>query len=139
VSCATPGAHGAILVVDDEFAFRDILAQVMRDEGYRVAVAANGAEALEAMGRERPALILLDLMMPGVDGIDVLTTMGRTPSLANVPVLVITAADVSVHKRLARVVGTMRKPINLHSLVQKVEQLLRRGPGSSDAAPRLFR
>lgn len=139
MSCVPPEGTRSILVVDDEFAFRDILAQVLRDEGYQVNVAGNGAEALESMGRERPALLLLDLMMPGVDGIDVLTTMGRTPAYANVPVLVITAADVSVHKRLARVVGTMRKPFSLHALVQKVEQLMRRGPESPSEIRPLFR
>jgi len=98
---------------------------VLRDEGYRVGVAANGTQALEAMGRDRPALVLLDLMMPGVDGVDVLNTMGRTPSLATIPVLVITASDATPHRRLARVVGTMRKPVSLHALLQKVDVLLR--------------
>lgn len=115
-----------ILVVDDEFALRDILAQVLRDEGYRVMTAGSGQEALELMGRERPALVLLDLMMPGLSGVDVLTTMSSTPALATIPVLVVTAADAPTHRRLVPVVGTMKKPVALHALVQKIGQLLRR-------------
>lgn len=119
---ATPGL---ILVVDDEVAFSDTVAQILRDEGYRVDVASDGRRALELMAQERPGLVLLDLMMPVMSGQDLLARMANDRQLATVPVLVLSGVlNPALDRRSARVVGVMRKPIVLHALLVKVASIL---------------
>lgn len=88
----------------------------------RTNVAANGREAIECLGRERPDVVILDMMMPALSGNEVLAFMGRTAPLATVPIIVVSASPAAqVDRRAARVVAIMRKPVSLHALVQKVQ------------------
>lgn len=138
MSCTDDATPGLILVVDDEVAFRDTVAQILRDEGYRVDVASDGRQAFERMARERPALVLLDLMMPTMDGHEVLARMGQSRELATVPVIVLSGiVNPVLDRRSAKVVGVMRKPIVLHALVMKVEGIVppRRDRADSSAQP----
>jgi two-component system nitrogen regulation response regulator NtrX len=64
--------HESILIVDDDSGVRDSIGAVLSDEGFRVRYAVDGAEALASAGRERPDLVLLDVWLPGMDGIQVL-------------------------------------------------------------------
>lgn len=84
---------GHVLVVDDDDANRDMLARRLRRQGFRVGVAASGLEGLKALRAERFDLILLDLVMPNLDGFQVLTRMKSDPVLAEVPVIMISALD----------------------------------------------
>ena len=84
-----------ILLVDDEAANRDMLSRRLERRGYSVAVAASGADALEALHRERFAAVLLDVQMPGLSGLDVLQELRRTWGPAELPVLMVTAKDGS--------------------------------------------
>lgn len=121
----TPRAAPAlVLIVDDEIAFRDVLAHVLRDEGYRVEVASNGVEALAHLRRERPALMLLDLVMPVMSGTDVLASMSSDPDLAPVPVLVVSGAPERVKVVAGKVAGVATKPVNLEALLQSVSSLV---------------
>jgi putative two-component system response regulator len=82
-----------VLVVDDELAGRKALGAILSAQGYSVALAANGPEALAEAVLVQPDLILLDIMMPGMDGFEVCRRLRATPDLADVPVLMLTALD----------------------------------------------
>jgi two-component system response regulator MprA len=116
-----------ILVVDDEAAVRDALSRTLRFEGYQVAVANDGVAALEALRTLDPDLVLLDVMMPRLDG---LATCRRLRADGNVvPVLMLTAAD-SVGDRVAGLdAGAddyLVKPFALQELLARIRALLRR-------------
>jgi CheY-like chemotaxis protein len=92
-----------ILVVDDEASARNALARLLRKEGYEVETANNGREALEALeaaGAQRPDLVLLDLMMPEIDGLELLEILHADPHFKALPVVVLTAiSDIhTVHR-----------------------------------------
>lgn len=118
-----PDRRPLILIVDDERAVSEIVAQVLADEGFRTATAFDGASALEHMGRETPGLVLLDLMMPRVDGFSVLQRMTDHVTLSRTPVLVMTGTP-NPRVRSSNVVGVMKKPVTLDALVQRVGSAL---------------
>jgi CheY-like chemotaxis protein len=84
-----------ILVVDDDPATRDVLRRTLVKAGWRIAEVASGSAFLDALERSRPAVILLDLMMPSMDGFEVLEAMGQRDEWREIPVLVVTAKDLS--------------------------------------------
>jgi CheY-like chemotaxis protein len=84
--------HPRVLVVDDDESMRMTLEAILRRDGHQIVVAAGGEEALARMrGGPPPDLVLLDLLMPGMGGWDVIEAMGQSPGLAEVPVVVLTA------------------------------------------------
>src|SRR6185503_13972646 len=85
------GAAPRILVVEDERDIAALVAYHLTKEGYRVRTAEGGVEALEAISVERPDLVLLDLMLPGFSGYEVLGELRRRPELNELPVVVLTA------------------------------------------------
>lgn len=112
----------SVLVVDDDRDSREAMAEALSLEGYSVTTAANGAEALAHLRTGyRPHAILLDLMMPGVDGWDFRTEQKRDATLAKIPVIVISGVG-----KLVDVEYLLRKPIELAEL----RALLRRITGS---------
>jgi CheY-like chemotaxis protein len=82
-------------VVEDDEATRAVLNRMLVGEGWAVSTAANGLEALERVEAARPDLILLDLMMPEMDGFDFLVELHKRPGAAEIPVVVVTAADLT--------------------------------------------
>ena len=84
-----------VLVVDDDAKSRDVLRRTLTKEGWTVAEAANGREALDHLERGRPVLVLLDLMMPEMDGFEVLERMRRDEAWRDIPVIVVTAKDLT--------------------------------------------
>jgi len=118
-----------ILVVEDE---RDIAALVafhLTKEGYRVRTAESGQEGLEAMTADRPDLVLLDLMLPGFSGYEVLQEMRRRPDLAEVPVVVLTARRDEADRVMGLELGAddyVTKPFSPRELVLRVAAVLRR-------------
>jgi CheY-like chemotaxis protein len=85
----------AVLGVDDEPDARALVRDILAHEGYKVREAANGVEALQAIAEERPSLVVLDLMMPGLDGFAVLDRLSADPGLRTLPVVVLTALALS--------------------------------------------
>jgi two-component system response regulator MprA len=105
-----------ILVVDDEPDLRDLVVLTLTDEGYDVGVASNGREALERVAERRPDLILLDMMMPVMDGRAVCNALRANGGLPRV--VVMTAADhVSQCAREVGAVGWLAKPFDIDELV----------------------
>jgi CheY-like chemotaxis protein len=84
-----------VLLVDDETETRYLLGAILDAEGYGSLLAASGNEALEVLSRIRPDAVLLDLLMPGMDGFELLTRIKEDPSLRNLPVLVLTGKDLT--------------------------------------------
>lgn len=117
---------GPILVIDDDQSILDIVTEILGDEGYAVQTAANGAEGLALMRREQPALVLLDMRMPVLDGWGFAQALG-TQGL-RVPIVVMTAAQDT--QRWACEIGAfsaLAKPFNVGDLLQVVEGALRAG------------
>jgi two-component system alkaline phosphatase synthesis response regulator PhoP/two-component system response regulator ResD len=124
-----------ILVVDDEKNIVQLCRLYLRNEGFRVEEAYDGAEALEKARSLNPDLIILDLMMPEMDGLSVCRELRKTSS---VPVIILTARDDDVDKIVGLEVGAddyVTKPFNPRELVARVKAVLRRSQGAvaSDA------
>jgi two-component system response regulator RegX3 len=117
-----------ILVVDDEESYRDALSVALEREGFRVVTAADGAEALEQFERSQPSLVLLDVMLPQMSGIDVCREL-RTRS--QVPIIMVTARDGEIDAVVGLEVGAddyVTKPVRLRELVARVRAAMRRSP-----------
>ena len=108
-----------ILVVDDEFDLSSTVRAILEGEGYRVDVCANGREALERLKGNRPDLVLLDVMLPVVDGYGVLKAMRQAPTLADVPVVLMNSFPP---RRDGDWQGFLRKPFTLSALLDTVRQ-----------------
>ncbi|MFD0888145.1 response regulator transcription factor [Streptosporangium algeriense] len=129
------GEAARVLVVDDEPALREALQSSLEFEGYRVGLAGDGQAALDALRREPYELVLLDVMMPGLDG---LTACRRLRAAGNhVPVLMLTARDAVGDRVSGLDAGAddyLVKPFELDELLARVRALLRRGALTVSAA-----
>jgi len=113
-----------ILVVDDEFDIVDVLSDLLTAEGYRVVTASNGREGLTRAAEAHPDLILLDRMMPVVDGAEMLRLLRQEPELDRIPVIMMSAAE---GRRLAQELGCaafLKKPFDLNTLLETVARLV---------------
>jgi|SRR5579859_1800851 len=119
-----PASEAYVLVVDDDPAIRGLLADALREEGYAVDLAAHGREALEAMRARRPATVVLDLMMPTMDGFTFMEACHHEQLCDNVPIVVISA----VHDALQRIKDVpihacVAKPFDLDELIRTITEL----------------
>lgn len=117
-----------ILVVDDEESYRDALSIALDREGFSVITAADGAEALAAFDRDHPVLVLLDVMLPKMSGIDICREIR---SRSSVPIIMVTAKNAEIDTVVGLEVGAddyITKPFSLRELVARVRALLRRAP-----------
>ena len=122
-------AAARILIVEDERDISALVAYHLTKEGFRVRTAESGQEALEAAESERPDLILLDLMLPGLSGYEVLAELRRRPELADVPVMVLTARREEPDRVKGLELGAddyLTKPFSPRELVLRVAAVLRR-------------
>src|SRR5829696_745187 len=120
-----------VLVVDDEPVLRTIVREILHEEGYAVIEAEDGQVMLEIMAREHPDLVLMDVMMPGVDGRDAYRQLRSRPEHRDVPVVMMSAA-VQSHRLDPSIAGFMAKPFDLNQLVELVVRLIGH-PNSSNA------
>ncbi len=107
----------AVLVVEDDADVRDAIAEVLADAGYVVRTASHGGEALESMRAFRPCVVVLDLLMPIVDGWAVVREMLADPALVDIPVCVVTALEMLAPRTAACV---LPKPLRLQTLLDAV-------------------
>jgi DNA-binding response OmpR family regulator len=128
-----------ILVVDDEPAVRDLLAYNLRKAHYDVLVAADGREALRLAGEASPDLILLDLMIPEVDGLDVCRELRKSN---NVPIIMITARGEEIDRVVGLELGAddyVTKPFSVRELMARIKAVLRRASSEEqEKAPSTF-
>ena len=118
-----------ILVVDDELGIRDLLQEILNDEGHTVEVAENAAQARAARLRDRPDLVLLDIWMPDTDGVTLLKEWSSTGALT-MPVIMMSGhatIDTAVEATKIGALAFLEKPITLQKLLKAVEQGLARG------------
>jgi two-component system OmpR family response regulator len=133
---ASNGAR--VLVVDDEPNITELVAMALRYEGFTVQTAANGRDAVSAVAAFSPALVILDIMLPDIDGIEVLRRLvaqGR-----KVPIIFLTAKDATEDKVHGLTVGGddyVTKPFSIEELVARVRVVLRRHAGGENGVSRL--
>jgi len=117
---------GSILVVEDESSIASFVAAYLKNAGYGVRTAASGSEALSQVATDPPLLVVLDLMLPDIDGIEVCRRIRKN---SDVPILMLTARDEDVDKIIGLEVGAddyLTKPFNPRELVARVKSILRR-------------
>lgn len=123
-----------ILVVDDETAFLESLQFTLEQDGYRVLTAMDGVAGLQLARAESPDLVILDVMLPGMDGFTICRELRRE---SDVPVIMLTARDDETDKVVGLELGAddyVTKPFGLRELKARVRAVLRRREGTSDAA-----
>jgi two-component system response regulator RegX3 len=124
-----------ILVVEDEESFSDPLSYLLRKEGYEVSVAETGPMALEDFDRSGADLVLLDLMLPGLSGMDVCRELRHRSS---VPVIMLTAKDSEIDKVVGLEIGAddyVTKPYSSRELLARIKAVLRRGQEPDELLP----
>ena len=110
-----------VLVVDDDPAIRGLVADALREEGYSVDLAAHGREALEAMRARRPATVVLDLMMPIMDGFTFIEACRNEQLCENVPIVVMSAVQDALQRvQAASIQAYLAKPFDLNELIRTV-------------------
>ncbi|MBC7250852.1 MAG: response regulator [Anaerolineae bacterium] len=128
-----PKPAKTIVCVEDEPEVIELIQVMLETSGYRVIGVIGGREALEVIRREKPDMVLLDLMMPEVDGWTVFKQMRADPELKNIPVVPVTAVDKPIDMMLAlEVAGVdeyVTKPFSRNELIASVEKVFRRREG----------
>jgi CheY-like chemotaxis protein len=110
-----------ILIAEDDAAIREALAETLMDEGFQIVTAKNGAEAFVCLAQTRPCLILLDLMMPVLDGFAFRAAQLLTPQVAAIPVIVLSTFPASVETvATLDAVAYLSKPVQLDRLIEVV-------------------
>jgi two-component system response regulator VicR len=126
--------------VDDEPPIIDVLSYNLRQANYEVVIARDGAQALERARQEEPDLIILDLMLPRVDGLDVCRAVRRE---RDVPIIMLTARDAEIDRVVGLELGAddyVVKPFSVRELMARVKNVLRRtAPSPPESAPRVIR
>jgi CheY-like chemotaxis protein len=120
-----------ILLVEDNEMNRDMLSRRLQRRGYEVVIAVDGAEGVDKAGTEAPALILMDMSLPGVDGWDATRRIKAAPATRAIPVIALTAHAMSGDREKAVEAGCDdfdTKPVDLARLLGKIEALLARKP-----------
>ncbi len=129
-----------ILVVDDEPDALEVLGFKLKEAGFAPRFARDGAEALAAVRAERPALIVLDLMMPKVDGFEVCKILRRDPVTAAIPIIMLTARAAEMDRVVGLELGAddyVTKPFSPRELVLRIKKLLERARAADEPGARL--
>jgi DNA-binding response OmpR family regulator len=122
----------SILSVDDERDVTELVRFHLTKAGYEVSTASSGREAIEAIRCHRPDLVLLDLMLPDIDGFGVCEILRRNAATATVPIMILTAWATADSRSVGLELGAqdyVTKPFSPHDLVGRVNRLFRMGPG----------
>ena len=130
-----------ILVVEDEADIRELLRFNLEREGFSVLEAADGPQALDMARRHSPALVLLDVMLPGLDGFEVCRRLGAQTETAHIPILMLTARGEEMDRVVGLSLGAddyVVKPFSVRELMLRVRAVLRRG-GRETQSPALER
>src|SRR5437868_3202309 len=119
--------NGTVLIVDDEVVIADAVAAVLEDEGYRVATATNGQEGLTRAAELKPDLVLVDMMMPVMDGEEMCRRLREDPATRRIPVVVMSAVHRSVRDLPFDYVAFLSKPFDLDTLLDTIADALKSG------------
>ena len=119
-----------LIIADDESTIR-LLVSNMLGKSYNILTAANGQEALDVVGQNRPDLILMDIMMPKVDGNTACSTIKRNQATSHIPIIMLTGVGFDLNRKLALMMGAdsyLTKPFSLNELLLHVRQFLNEVP-----------
>lgn len=131
-----------ILVVEDERDLLDTVVFALKKDGLKPIRCSDGEEALRLVREERPDLVLLDIMLPGVDGLEVCRRMRSSEETARIPIIMMTAKAEETDAVIGLGVGAddyIRKPFGLKELLARVKAILRRTREPADPAPKMLR
>ncbi|MFI5770922.1 response regulator transcription factor [Streptomyces sp. NPDC051658] len=137
-----PATGGSLLVVDDEQTVRELLPTALRYAGFTVDTAANGEQALDRAAQHPPDLVLLDVMLPDMDGFEVIRRLREQPNpaatdrLGPIPVIFLTAREATQDKVNGLLLGGddyVTKPFDLEELIARIQAILRRTKGNPRA------
>jgi CheY-like chemotaxis protein len=118
-----------VLVVDDEFGVAEVLQSILEDEGYRVVTAINGKQALTRLAEHTPDVIMLDYMMPIMDGTQALAAIRKDATSQKIPVIMMSSLEeVAVRETCTDYDSFLRKPFRAMAVVKLVAQLLSQPP-----------
>lgn len=134
--------HKKILIVEDEQDIRQLVTHYLEKEGFRPAAAMNGLEALKKVKEDKPDLVVLDLMLPEMDGLEVCKRLRSVPETAMLPILMLTAKAEESDTIVGLELGAddyVTKPFSPKALVARVKALLRRVERTPDDGPDLYR
>jgi phosphate regulon transcriptional regulator PhoB len=127
-----------VLIVEDERDIRELVVHHLKREGYQVSAASSGEEALRQVQAAPPDLVILDLMMPSMDGLEVCRRLRQDPATASLPIVMLTAKGDEVDRVLGLEIGAddyIVKPFSPKELLARVRAVLRRSRPAPDAAP----
>jgi CheY-like chemotaxis protein len=122
-----PSAQKTIIVVEDEQDAAEMFAEMMRVNGFRVLKSSGSANAMNLITHEKPAAIILDIMMPDISGLEVLRFMRREPKLASIPVIVVSAKSMPADIKTGLDAGAsvyLTKPVGYLDLKEAIEKVL---------------
>jgi len=121
-----------VLIIEDELTLANNLADKLRGEGYTVVTSLDGEEGLEKVRAERPDLIVLDIMLPGLDGLSLCRIVRRDSATSHIPIIMLTARGTEVDKIVGLESGAddyVVKPVALGEFLARVRAVMRRAPG----------
>jgi DNA-binding response OmpR family regulator len=123
-----------VLVIDDEPEMLNLIQYTLEKGGYAVAVCSNGREAFGRIETEKPDLVILDVMLPGIDGYSLQLKISQAESTKKIPIIVLTALEPSktLFAKFPQVAGFMTKPFRTDDLIAKVQSVLGAGNGSAN-------
>ncbi|MBX3364858.1 MAG: response regulator transcription factor [Phycisphaeraceae bacterium] len=130
-----------VLVVDDERDLVELVSMNIQRAGYRTSTASNGREALAVIQKDKPDLIILDIMMPEMNGIDVASRLRANPETARTPIIMLTAKGEEVDEVVGLSIGAddyLSKPFSMKVLLARVQALLRRSGGGEQLEPAIL-
>lgn len=133
ISAPDPRFKKSVLFVEDEKDVQELLRYNLEKEGFKVLLSASGEEGYETAKARKPNLVILDLMLPGMDGFEVCRLLKADPATRTIPVMVLTARDSEADEVVGLELGAsdyLRKPFSLQVLISRVKNLLR-APGSA--------
>jgi len=116
-----------VLIIEDEEDAAELFAEMMRVSGFRVLKTSKSAPAIAMMTSDKPDVVLLDIMMPEISGLDILRQMRRDPNLANIPVVMVTAKSMPADIKNGMEAGAstyLTKPVGFMELKEAVERIL---------------
>jgi CheY-like chemotaxis protein len=115
-----------VLLVDDEYSLVEAITELLLWEGHRVLTAGDGQQALQVLRAQRADAVLVDLMMPRMDGVQLVRALWSDPELADLPVVLLTGAPGSVPAEIAARVNVLRKPFDLEALLSGIDRAVGR-------------
>jgi len=119
--------NSTILIVDDEIHLVKILRFTLEHEGYNVISAFDGMEAIDKIEAERPDLVILDLMLPGIDGYKVCNRIKKNEELKDIPIIILSARDFENENIEEKILADMlmQKPFNTEKLLKAIDNLIK--------------